>query len=90
MTVGRRPPLQRALRHAVHEETETGAAQQESRADRTVPRRSVPVRSRKSAPKITAAMPSGRLTKKTQRHERFVTKNPPSTGPRAGAIVVGR
>ena len=34
-------------------------------------------------------MPIGRLTKKTQRHERLVTRNPPSTGPRAGAIVVG-
>ena len=30
----------------------------------------VAVRSRKSAPKITAAMPSGRLTKNTQRHDR--------------------
>ncbi len=36
-----------------------------------------------------AATPIGTLTKKTQRHVRFVTKNPPNTGPRAGARVVG-
>ena len=48
----------------------------------------VAVRSRKSAPKITAAMPIGRLTKNTQRHEKLVTRKPPSTGPIAGAKVV--
>ena len=33
-------------------------------------------------------MPIGRLTKKTQRQEKSVTRNPPSTGPMAGASVV--
>ena len=37
---------------------------------------------------MIAAMPIGRLTKNTQRQERLVTRKPPSTGPRAGAIVV--
>ena len=48
-----------------------------------------PIRSRKSAPKVTAMMPSGRLTKKTQRQEISVTRKPPITGPSAGAMVVG-
>ena len=34
-------------------------------------------------------MPIGRLTKNTHRHERLVTRKPPSTGPSAGAMVVG-
>ena len=45
-------------------------------------------RSRQSAPNVTAAIPIGRLTKKTQRHESSVTRSPPSTGPMAGAKAV--
>ena len=44
----------------------------------------VPMRSRNSAPKVTAAIPSGRLTKNTHRQLKSVTRNPPSTGPSAG------
>ena len=35
-------------------------------------------------------MPIGTLTKNTQRHEKLVTRKPPSTGPTAGATVVPR
>ena len=35
-------------------------------------------------------MPIGTLTKKTQRHEKLVTRKPPRTGPTAGATVVPR
>ena len=49
----------------------------------------VPMRSRNRAPKMMAAMPRGRLTKKTQRQLKLVTRRPPRTGPSAGAIVVG-
>ena len=46
--------------------------------------------SKTSAPKRTATMPMGTLTKNTQRHEKLVTRKPPSTGPTAGATVVPR
>ena len=46
--------------------------------------------SKTSAPKTTATMPMGTLTKNTQRHEKLVTRKPPSTGPTAGATVVPR
>ena len=45
--------------------------------------------SRKISPKTNAAIPMGRLTKNTHRHERLVTNRPPSTGPMAGAMAVG-
>ena len=44
---------------------------------------------RKTIPKMNATAPMGRLTKKTQRHDRSVTRRPPSTGPMAGARAVG-
>ena len=43
--------------------------------------------SRKISPNRKARIPRGRLTKKTQRHERSVTSRPPSTGPTAGATA---
>ena len=43
-----------------------------------------------SQPKTTATMPIGTLTKNTHRHEKFVTRKPPRTGPTAGATVVPR
>ena len=87
--LGGGPRLQRALGHAVHEQPETGAAEHEPGDVEPSRRPSGAERSRKSAPKTMAAMPMGRFTKKTQRQVKVVTSSPPSTGPRAGARVVG-
>ena len=40
-------------------------------------------------PKAMARIPMGRFTKKTHRHDSWVTSRPPSTGPTAGATAVG-
>ena len=83
------PPCDPELRQPVDQQRQPGREQQQ--ADDVQPRARRRARRAGSirAASASATTPTGRLTKKIQRHEKLSTISPPITGPRIGPSSVG-